>query len=69
MCVVIKGYTVDQNMLSCMSLQALEVNERLNCVVEPYMEAQVRVLPRMYAICTGMHRRMYQPNFTLYTYS
>ena len=52
-----------QNMLSCMSLQALEVNERLNCVVEPYMEAEVRALPRMCAVCTGILECM------LYTYS
>ena len=37
----------------CMSLQALEVNERLNCVVEPYMEAEVRTLARICAICPG----------------
>ena len=34
-------------MLLCMSLQALEVNERLNCVVEPYKEAEVRTLASM----------------------
>ena len=40
-------------MLSRISLQALEVNERLNCLVEPYKEAEVRTLAVICAICLG----------------